>query len=70
MSESIAENSRSRPEIFDAKSAAAYMRVHENTMRAHLAAGEIPHARIGSTYRVRRSDLDSMFSTPDRGSRD
>ena len=53
--------------MFDAVTAADYMGVHENTMRSHLQAGRIPHARIGSTYRIRRADLDRMFGTPEQG---
>ena len=67
MSEKTADNRSSWPVMFDAVTAAAYMGVHENTMRAHCHAGRIPHARIGSTYRIRRADLDNMFSTPEQG---
>lgn len=67
MSGKIDHNRSSWPVVFDAVTAAAYMGVHENTMRSHLQAGHIPHARIGSTYRIRRADLDRMFGTLEQG---
>lgn len=67
MIESTTDNTSSNPVVFDTKTAAAYVGVHENTMRAHMASGNIPHARIGSAYRVRQADLDALFSTPNGG---
>ncbi len=44
-------------ELLTVKEAAAYIRVHEETMRTWIRKGTIPHQRFGRVIRIRREDL-------------
>ena len=41
--------------------AATYLAVSTDTVRRLIRAGEIPHARIGNSIRIRRVDLESYL---------
>lgn len=41
--------------------AGLYLAVSADTVRRLVRAGAIPHARIGSSIRIRRSDLDAYL---------
>jgi len=43
--------------------AAAYLRVHEQTVRRYVAADKLPVSRLPSgVMRLKRSDLDAMLA--------
>lgn len=56
MAESICE-----PVVMNVANAGAYLSVSADTVRRLIRAGHLPHARIGNSLRVRRSDLDAYL---------
>jgi excisionase family DNA binding protein len=50
--------------LLTAKEAAAYLRVHVNTVKRLVKAGELRHYRLGrGDLRFRREDIDDWLST-------
>lgn len=43
--------------------AAVYLRVSPSTLRLSLLAGDIPGMRVGSNWRLLRSELDARMAT-------
>lgn len=50
-----------QPEVLTAEEAAAYLRVSMNTMRKLLRDGEIPAAKVGREWRIKRAALDTFL---------
>jgi excisionase family DNA binding protein len=50
-------------EYLSIQEAADLVKVNHKTMRAKIDAGELPVAAFGSALRVRRSDIDALFSS-------
>ena len=50
-------------EIVGVDEAAAILRVHRNTILAQIHRGEIPAARVGQQWRIRRADINALFTT-------
>jgi excisionase family DNA binding protein len=50
------------PDVMTIDEAAAYLRVHPQTIRRRVKDGTLPGARIGRTWRVRRVDLDRFLA--------
>lgn len=50
------------PDVMTIEEAAAYLRVHPQTIRRRLKDGTLPGAQIGRTWRVRRADLDRFLA--------
>jgi excisionase family DNA binding protein len=53
-------------EVLTLSEAAAYLRVHYETVRRWCRDGLLPTTRLGHTRRVRRQDLDRLWSTSGR----
>ncbi len=49
------------PEVMTPEDAAEYLRVHPQTVYRKLRAGEMPGAKIGDQWRIRRADLDEYL---------
>ena len=68
MSTKPALTSHNRP--LTLRAAADYCGVSVETMRARVADGTIPAARLGTAIRIRPADLDALFvATPTKGGR-
>lgn len=50
------------PDILTLQEAATYLRVHYETMRRWCRDGVLPSTQIGSIRRVRRDDLDRLWT--------
>ena len=57
------------PDILTVEQTARYLQVNPETVRRAARSGRIPAVRIGRHWRIRRADLDAMFSEAvvDRG---
>ena len=53
-------------EVLTLSEAAAYLRVHYETVRRWCRDGLLPTTRLGHTRRVRRQDLDRLWSQSGR----
>lgn len=53
-------------EVLTLSEAAAYLRVHYETVRRWCRDGLLPTTRVGHTRRVRRQDLDRLWSQSGR----
>jgi len=40
---------------------AELLQVHSNTIYLWLLSGKLPGAKIGDTWRIRKSDIDAFF---------
>lgn len=49
-------------DVLTLREAAAYLRVHYETVRRWCRDGLLPTTRLGHTRRVRRQDLDRLWS--------
>ncbi len=49
-----------------AKEAAKRLHVHEETVKRHIRAGELPAFKLGNTWLIRPEVLDSFAATYDR----
>ena len=49
------------PVVLSISQAAAYLSVSPDTVRRLIRNGIIPHARIGNSIRIRRTDLDGYL---------
>ena len=56
MAESICE-----PVVMNVANAGTYLGVSADTIRRLIRAGHLPHARIGNSLRLRRSDIDTYL---------
>jgi len=56
-------------EFLSAKDLSKMFGVHDRTVREWFARGEIPSFKIGSTRRVRRSDLDAVIKERQQASK-
>lgn len=59
------------PDVLDLYESAAYLRVSYNTVRAACmkdrnGKAQLRHQRIGTSYRIRRMNLDALGAVPDR----
>lgn len=48
-------------EILTPEEAASYLRVHPQTVYRKLRLGQMPGAKIGDQWRIRRADLDEYL---------
>lgn len=48
-------------EVLTVEEVAAYLRVHDATVRRWCRDGTLRALKIGHTYRIRRADLDEMW---------
>lgn len=51
------------PEVLTITEAAAYLRVTTITVRRMIQRGELNGTQIGSAWRIRRSDVDALFTS-------
>jgi excisionase family DNA binding protein len=49
-------------EVLTAEEVAAYLRIHLITVRRWCRQGELPAAKVGRSYRIRRMDLDRWWA--------
>ena len=56
-----AERTATRDEYLSIPQLAAMLKITPQTLRRHIREGQIPAARIGGHWRVRRSDLEALF---------
>jgi len=49
------------PIVLSISQAAAYLGVSPDTVRRLIRGGTIPHARIGNSIRIRRTDLEAYI---------
>ena len=42
---------------------AEYLRIKSTTVRDLIKRGELPAARVGRVYRIRRADVEKLLST-------
>jgi excisionase family DNA binding protein len=54
---------RMEPAALSIAGAGTYLGVSADTVRRLVRSGSIPHARIGSSIRIRRTDLDSFLES-------
>lgn len=47
--------------IWSPEEAAAYLRVHPQTVYRRLQAGKMPGAKVGKVWRLRKSDVDDYL---------
>jgi excisionase family DNA binding protein len=52
-----------QPAAISIAGAGTYLGVSPDTVRRLVRAGAIPHARIGSSIRIRRADLDEYLDS-------
>lgn len=57
----------SKSEFLTVAETAELLKVDTETVYRQLNAGKLPGAKIGGSWRVRRSDLDKMFETNTKG---
>ena len=50
-------------DILRVPEAAAFLGVTDTHVYRLVSKGRIPHARVGASIRIRRADLDAMFTT-------
>lgn len=50
------------PDVMDPIEAGRYLRLPESSIRALLRSGKLPGAKLGALWRIRRCDLDAMFT--------
>jgi len=50
-----------QPVVLSVPQAAVYLSVSCDTVRRLIRSGTIPHARIGNSIRIRRTDLDGYL---------
>ncbi len=50
-----------QPVVLSIPQAGAYLSVSSDTVRRLIRGGNIPHARIGNSIRIRRADLDGYL---------
>lgn len=60
-------------EVLTVDEVAEYLRVHPITVQRWCRSGDLPAAKIGRAYRIRKSDLDAWWAKhspghPDRRS--
>lgn len=48
-------------EFLTPEEAAALLKVHSQTIYRKLRSGQLPGARIGGQWRLRRADIDKLF---------
>ena len=64
--------SNAQPELLTVGEIASYLRVSETTVWRWCSSGQLPAFRIGRSWRVRRSDLESNIlrarTEPDQAS--
>jgi excisionase family DNA binding protein len=54
---------RLQPAAVNIAGAGTYLGVSADTIRRLVQSGAIPHARIGSSIRIRRADLDAYLES-------
>lgn len=52
-------------ELLTIREVAAVYRVHEMTVRRHIASGKLPAVRVGRGLRVRRDEMENYIETQD-----
>ncbi len=52
-----------QPVVLSVPQAGAYLNVSSDTVRRLIRSGNIPHARIGNSIRIRRADLDGYLES-------
>jgi excisionase family DNA binding protein len=52
-----------QPAAVSIPEAGKYLGVSPDTVRRLIHAGDIPHARIGASIRIRRADLDAYLDS-------
>lgn len=52
-----------QPAAVSVPEAGRYLGVSPDTVRRLIHAGDIPHARIGASIRIRRTDLDAYLDS-------
>lgn len=52
-----------QPAAVSVAEAGRYLGVSADTVRRLIHAGDIPHARIGASIRIRRADLDAYLDS-------
>jgi excisionase family DNA binding protein len=52
-----------QPAAVSVPEAGRYLGVSSDTVRRLIHAGDIPHARIGASIRIRRMDLDAYLES-------
>jgi excisionase family DNA binding protein len=57
-----AERVTEREEFLSVGDVAAMLRISPQTIRRHIREGKLPAARFGHFWRVRRSDLEGLFT--------
>ena len=55
------------PETYTAEEAAAYLKLHPETVRERIRQGKIAAAKIGRRFVIRRSTLDRLLSDSENG---
>lgn len=56
------EPSKLETDVMTIAEAAAYLRVNPQTVYRRLQSGELPGAKVGRSWRVRRADLDRFLT--------
>lgn len=57
------QEERLEPAAVSIAGAGTYLGVSTDTVRRLVRSGTIPHARIGSSIRIRRADLDAYLES-------
>ena len=52
-----------QPVVLSVPQAGAYLNVSSDTVRRLIRSGNIPHARIGNSIRIRRADLHGYLES-------
>lgn len=52
---------RAMDEVLTVDEVARYLRVHEVTVQRWCRTGELPAAKIGRAYRIKKGDLDAWW---------
>lgn len=58
----LGQEGRPVDEVLTAEEVAAYLRIHLITVRRWCRQGELPAAKVGRSYRIRRVDLDRWWA--------
>ena len=51
------------PDVMTVEQVAAYLQLNKLTVYKHVREGRIPASKIGKSYRIRRSDVDSFLES-------
>jgi excisionase family DNA binding protein len=56
-------NGMSEHDLLTVDEVAEYLRVKATTVRELIKRGELPAARIGKAYRIKRADVENLLDT-------